>query len=155
MTATNKVAFKVFRGKAKDMPEQRHDGYIYFTTDEEKFYIDTEVDGIIKRTLINDNKGNSVLSNTKLYWDSQPSLISEKDIMYVYTDYQQDLQGNNVPGIKIGDGKTYLINIPFSDDVMTQHTHDTDIHVTSQEKDFWNNKIRCQFQNQRLTFMTD
>ena len=154
MAMADKVIFKVFRGKAEDMPVERHNGYVYFTTDEGKLYIDAKVDGIVKRTLINDNKG-GVLSNTKLGWNSQPSLISEKDVIYVYTDYQQDSEGHNIPGIKIGDGQAYLIDIAFSDEAMMQHINNKDIHVTPQQKQFWNNKIRCQseeIQDQRLIF---
>lgn len=156
MTVSDKIAFKVFRGKAEDMPIQRHDGYIYFTIDEGKFYIDTKTtNGIVKRILINDNKKEGIFSNTKINWDSQPFLVSEKNFIYIYTDYQKDSQGNNIPGIKIGDGKTYLINVPFFENIPMQHMKDKDVHVTLQEKDFWNNKVRCQFQNQRLTFTTD
>jgi len=55
-----------------------------------------------------------VVSGTTAEWDQQASLISEKDVMYVYTDYATDDVGRSVPGIKVGDGVTLLSNLPFT-----------------------------------------
>lgn len=80
---------------------------------------------------------------TREYWDSQPSLISVNKAVYVYWDFDKDDEGNDVPGIKIGDGKGYLIDAPFTTDPYYNHIRDTLIHVTPEEKEFWNNKVRC------------
>lgn len=61
--------------------------------------------------------------NTSSGWDAQITLISELHTIYVYTDYYSttDSQGQvqTSPGIKIGDGLSYLIDIPmFSCDCM-------------------------------------
>lgn len=88
-----------------------------------------------------------VRSGTKEYWDSQRSLIGEKNFIYVYTDHQKktDTWGRvtNIPGIKIGDGKAYLIDLPFVDDIYLSHINDSTIHVTQDEKNRWNNKVRA------------
>ena len=84
--------FKAFRGKKSEMPVEYHDGYIYFTTDEGKLYIDAKQrNGAIERFLINpeQNKTAGVASNTTQGWNSNPSFIGEKDMIYIYTDYQQ------------------------------------------------------------------
>ena len=82
---TNKI-FKVFRGKSSDIPILRHDGYIYFTTDQGKLYIDAEDDGIIKRNIINQDT-NFILSNTTQGWNNQSSLISKSNTLYIYTGF--------------------------------------------------------------------
>lgn len=80
-------------------------------------------------------------SDTKQGWDSQIDLVSEKDAVYIYTDYDTDEYGNNIPGIKIGDGLGYLIDAPFLDANMQKHILDNIIHITQQEREFWNNKV--------------
>lgn len=88
-----------------------------------------------------------IFSDTTDGWNSQPHLIAVRNAIYVYTDYQQtqDGQGNTVfiPGLKIGDGTSYLIDMPFTDDLMVQHMANGDIHVTLEEKAFWNSKVRA------------
>lgn len=57
-----------------------------------------------------------VLTGTCDYWNSKPELITQKDVFYVYTDYcTVNASGEEVrkPGVKIGDGKAYLIDTPF------------------------------------------
>lgn len=108
--------------------------------------------------LTNDLNYVAVLSDTVSGWNGQPSLESEKDVLYIYTDYGTDSQGNDVPGIKIGDGKAYLIDLPFIDALAVEHRNNSDIHVTAQQKEFWNNKVRCYYSelyNERVVFTTD
>ena len=90
-----------------------------------------------------------VLYDTTANWEAQGALIAEEGIVYVYSDayYIEDEVGNRTPiaGIKIGDGNAYLSDMPFVTDAMTatiiQHVTDTNVHVTLQEKAFWNNKV--------------
>jgi len=49
-----------------------------------------------------------------------PALISEKDVLYIYTNYktiEKDGEEIVVPGLKVGDGKGYLIDLPFVNSV--------------------------------------
>ena len=50
-------------------------------------------------------------------------------------------------GLKIGDGKAYVIDLPFLNDTsgidFDQHINNTTIHITNEEREFWNNKINC------------
>ena len=126
-----------------------HDGYAYFTTDDGKFYIDASVDGILKRTLINptDDATGKVKSATVAEWAQQTSLTSEKDVIYVYTDHQTD-DGKNIPGIKIGDGLTHVVDLPFVDTIYMKHITDTDIHITAEERAKWN-KVNSAVPNTR------
>lgn len=89
--------------------------------------------------------GAAIYRDTVEGWNSRPQTIAKKDAIYVYTDYQE-FEGENIPGFKIGDGLAYLIDIPFVAGNKIQweaHINDTSIHVTQQEKDFWNNKVRA------------
>jgi len=59
-----------------------------------------------------------VLSNTTEEWNETPELVSKENYIYVYTDYKTTLIDGNevdVPGLKIGDGETLLIDLPFVD----------------------------------------
>ena len=84
-----------------------------------------------------------VLSNTTAAWEAQTTLVSKIGYVYVYTDHQQDEDGNDIPGIKIGDGNAFVVDLPFTDTVYGEHIADTTIHVTSAEKTYWNNKVTC------------
>lgn len=78
-------------------------------------------------------------------WNTQRDLIGKRGEIYVYSDYI-DKDGKQIPGIKIGDGKAYLIDSPFiagNNEELLSHLQNKDIHVTSDEKDFWNNKVTC------------
>ena len=107
------------------------------------------------------NSGAVVLSDTTENWNKKASLISELNTVYVYVDHQTktDEEGKEIwiPGIKIGDGKAYLIDLPFSDELMIAHINDLGIHVTAEEKEFWNNKVRTYMdtvEGEQLVFTT-
>ena len=100
-------------------------------------------------------KGNSVYLDTTENWNAKRSYRPLRGDIIVYTDHGQivDVYGEtvNVPGVKIGDGNAYLIDLPFvGADVryqilteLREHTGNTGIHVTPEEKEFWNNKLNC------------
>ena len=90
-----------------------------------------------------------VYYDTKENWDSDIGRIAERGVVYIYSNYQyiEDEDGNQIPvaGIRIGDGTSYLIDMPFVSDaatyLITAHIANTEVHVTPQEKRFWNNKV--------------
>jgi len=84
-----------------------------------------------------------VFVNTTEYWNSQPSLVSVKNALYIYTDYEKNGEGEDVPGIKVGDGLGYLIDAPFTSDPYYEHIRNQFMHITPEEREFWNNKVRC------------
>jgi len=87
-----------------------------------------------------------VLFDTTEHWNNQTSLISEKNTLYVYTDYMTD-ENLTIPGFKLGDGKAYLIDLPFTDKVYYDHIRDQVIHITEEERILWNNKVSCELSN--------
>ena len=100
--------------------------------------------------------------DTTANWNAQPQFVPLLGEVIIYTDHGQiqDEFGNtvNVPGIKIGDGSAYLIDLPFTDDetryqILTelrQHTGNLEIHVTSEQKKFWSNKLNVTVENGNL-----
>jgi len=50
--------------------------------------------------------------NTTEGWNSQKDLIGRAKHIYVYSDFN-NVDNNDIPAIKIGDGKTLLFNTPF------------------------------------------
>lgn len=100
--------------------------------------------------------------DTTANWNAHRDFIPMRGEVIIYTDHGhiEDGFGHmiNVPGIKIGDGSAYLIDLPFvNDDVryqilteLREHSQNTDIHVTQNEKTFWNNKLNYTINNGNL-----
>ena len=54
-----------------------------------------------------------VFYDTTENWDTQSTLVAIEGAIYIYSDYKQDELGRYIPGIKVGDGTTQLIDLPF------------------------------------------
>lgn len=76
--------------------------------------------------------------DTTANWNARSTFIPLAGEVIIYTDHSQRDDGNgnviNVPGIKIGDGHAYLIDLPFMEG-------ETSVSVA--EKASWNNKVNC------------
>ena len=110
---------------------------------------------------IDTTKENAIISKTTAEWDSQPTLRSQLNTIYVYTDKFELKDGTKVAGIKIGDGNAYLIDKPFISDylaqVLMEHMADNDRHIRDGERATWHNKITCgdDITNETLIFTRD
>lgn len=93
---------------------------------------------------LNNNLDKQIKFGTTSYWNEQGTLQSEANTLYVYTDHHV-VNGQNVAGIKAGDGNAYLIDIPFTDEVAMNHISDTTRHITQEEREFWNNKVSAYY----------
>ena len=87
---------------------------------------------------------------TTNHWNSQPELVGKKSHIYVYSDFAEtEIDGEivSVPNIKSGDGNAFLIDNPFItasvEDLLELHIADTSVHISADERDFWNSKVRC------------
>lgn len=93
----------------------------------------------------------NVYYDTKANWNAKPRIIAEKAAIYIYSDagtiYDENDEPISVAGIKVGDGTSYLIDMPYITDEMAamllRHITNTEIHLTEEEKEFWNNKVTC------------
>ncbi|HCJ37821.1 MAG TPA: hypothetical protein DHV37_05790 [Erysipelotrichaceae bacterium] len=104
-----------------------------------------ESDGSIKLTDLENGHtkiGARVFWNTTAYWDIQTLLESEPGAVYVYSDHYTDENGT-VPGIKIGTGNAFVVDLPFVDRVYANHIMDTLVHITDSERQYWNDKVTC------------
>ena len=94
-----------------------------------------------------------VYYDTRENWDGQANLIAEKSVIYIYSNYEYivDDVGNRTPvaGMKIGDGTSYLIDMPFTSDsvlkMVIDHITDQNSHVSEYDRLFWNNKVSTVF----------
>ena len=98
---------------------------------------------------------------TKAELESDLSFIPSKGQIVIYKDKAKiEKEGTliDVPGIKVGDGLAYLVDLPFVGDEQTQeiiellkaHIDNHDIHVTLREKESWNNKLNYALQEENL-----
>lgn len=86
---------------------------------------------------------NLVHIGTTEYWNEHRDLIALNGHLYIYSDYRV-YEEQGIPGMKVGDGTTYLIDIPFIDGnelALRRHIEDTHVHITDAEREFWNNKV--------------
>lgn len=86
-------------------------------------------------------EGAKVKCDTTAGWNSQIDLVAEEGVVYVYTDYLLNEDNEPIPAFKVGDGLAYLIDIPFNEDINSKHIQNTNIHITNDERECWNNKV--------------
>lgn len=98
-----------------------------------------------------------VTMNTTANWATKTNYIPREGEIIVYSD-RDVIDGLNYPGVKIGDGMAYVVDLPFVGDEITdrittalnEHVNNQDIHVTQAEKVYWNNKLNCEVNNDNL-----
>lgn len=105
--------------------------------------------------VLGDIAGQNIMIGTTTEWQSRSTYVAPQGTILVFTDHGTLTLNNGivktVPGIKISDGSTPCIDLPFvGDDVviplrneLNAHITNNVIHVTQQDKDSWNNKITC------------
>lgn len=108
-----------------------------------------------------------VKRDTTARWNQCKLFVPEKGRIIVYTDHKKILDGEgnevNVPGIKIGDGNAYLIDLPFVDDDIRlqieqavarfeEHIANQKVHVSDQDREKWNKKLSFTVKDEVLEF---
>ena len=96
--------------------------------------------------------------DTKEHWDNASGFIPFEGELIVYEDYpgnypdltsELTLVGTSedmvVTGVKVGDGKTYVQDLPFiGDDIrdkLIKHISDMEVHLLVGDREFWDTKI--------------
>lgn len=128
-------------------------------------YLDPEGVAYLWRKIKN-NLDNKMIyySKKKSEWDLNRDFISQKNVLYIYSDYKtlkKDEEQILIPGLKIGDGTSYLIDLPFVnstrdneiDQMILNHINNNIIHISSEERDFWNNKLNLSLYPQTETLI--
>lgn len=85
-----------------------------------------------------------VACKTSAEWAELTSLVSMPNEIYIYSDAQEDAEGNPIPMIKIGDGNAYVVDLPF--------VAATDYRITQEDIENWNNKVSVRADGERLIF---
>lgn len=99
----------------------------------------------------------NILIDTTEHWNAKPQYVPPKGCIVIYSD-RTVIDGVNYAGIKAGDGLAYLIDMPFVGDdvavrimdVVNNHITNTNIHVTPEEKNYWNNKLDSELDGENL-----
>ena len=90
--------------------------------------------------------------DTTANWNNARGFIPLAGEIIIYNDYKtiqkeidEEMKTILIPGIKIGDGKTYVQDLPFIDeelrDRILAHINNNDVHVTVMDKLKWDNKL--------------
>ena len=93
--------------------------------------------------------GSTTVNNLPfIEWQARLDYIPNRGNILIYTDKETLNDNTTVPGIKIGDGLAYGIDLPFvGDDIaedLLSHINNTTVHITAAERTKWNNKINCE-----------
>lgn len=129
-------------------------------------YLDSDGVAYLWRKIKN-NLNNKIIyySKTKSEWNSDRDFMSQKNVLYIYSDYksiERDGEQILIPGLKIGDGTTYLIDLPFVNDtskgseleqLILDHINNKVIHISAEERNFWNNKLNLLLQPDTQTLV--
>ena len=82
------------------------------------------------------------------------SIQPELGQLVIFTDLYKRTNSEGVEitsaGIKVGDGNTKIEQLPFIDWFYLDHINDKNIHVTAEQKTFWDNKISCDVDDETL-----
>ena len=111
--------------------------------------------------VLGDITGQNILIGTTAEWTAHNTFVAPAGTVIIYTDRGSYTSNNGtivVPGIKIGDGLAYAVDLPFvGDDVaaairseLNDHINDNVKHITSAERTFWNNKLNCNISGEIL-----
>lgn len=90
--------------------------------------------------------------DTTINWNNARGFIPLEGEIIIYTDYKtitkevdNEIRTILIPGVKIGDGRAYVQDLPFIDeelrDRIMAHINNNDIHVTVMDKLKWDNKL--------------
>ena len=90
----------------------------------------------------------TIYVDTTANYRANPTFIPHKGDIVIFLDKEVITEHGvavNVPGIKIGDGLAYNLDLPFVGDEildkLNKHINDEVRHITAAERQFWNNKL--------------
>ena len=85
----------------------------------------------------------NIYIDTAAHWLSHSTYIPNRNDILIWTE-----RTNGIPGIKIGDGLAYNVDLPFVGDdyieMLNLHSSNTTVHITAAERTRWDNKLNCE-----------
>ena len=92
-------------------------------------------------------------------WSHRTTYIPKKGEIVIYSD-RRVVSGVPYPGIKVGDGSAYVVDLPFLGDdsnemildLLYEHISDANIHLVRDEREVWNDKVSCRIDGEKLIF---
>lgn len=123
--------------------------------DSTKFYLELEglkkYDALLKKHI-------PIFCTTADFEDMKTTVPSIGQL-FILTDLRSITKSDGTTitsaGIKVGDGIKTIEQLPFIDWFYWDHINDTNIHVTAEQKIFWNNKITCEVLDETLNLKND
>ena len=124
-----------------------------------KFYLELEClkkyDALLKQHI--------PIIGTTAYFEGVKTTVPPKGQLVIFSDLRSieitnsDSSKSTITsaGIKVGDGEKTIEQLPFIDWFYWDHINDKNIHVTSEQKKFWNNKITCKVDDETLNLKID
>ena len=124
-----------------------------------KFYLELEglktYDKLLKKHI--------PIIGTTAYFEGVKTTVPPKGQLVIFSDLRSieitnsDSSKSTITsaGIKVGDGIKTIEQLPFIDWFYWDHINDKNIHVTSEQKKFWNNKITCKVDDETLNLKID
>ena len=128
-------------------------------TENPKFYL--ELEGLKKYDAL--LKQHIPIIGTTAYFEGVKTTVPPRGQLVIFSDLRSieitksDGSKSTITsaGIKVGDGNTSIEQLPFIDWFYWDHINDANIHVTAEEKTFWNNKITCEVIDETLNLKKD
>jgi len=120
----------------------------------------TEDDPVKLFTGASGQKLTEVLYGSTLEWAQDKTRIAQKGVIYVYSDYVKASDGAggtvDVPGFKVGDGTSYLIDMPFAQGEVNAeviaHIENQKIHVSEEDRERWDQReLSIEISGENLT----
>ena len=109
-------------------------------------------------SIVGDITGKNIMIGTSSEWGEHYNYVAPRGTILIYSDHgtvtatvNNETVTKTVPGIKITDGSTPVVDLPFvGDDIhaairseLNDHINDNVKHITAAERTSWNNKITC------------
>lgn len=93
-------------------------------------------------------KQSKIEYGTTEFWNNYTGYRPQKGHIIIYSDYSVDeTTGVEYPNLKIGDGSTFVQDLPFVlsklETIIENHIGDTQSHVSAADRAFWDNKLNC------------
>ena len=90
-------------------------------------------------------------------WNNKIMYVPSNGEIVIFSD-RHVVEEVNYPGIKIGDGKAYVVDLPFFGDdetnyivgLLNDHINDVSAHVSNEDREFWNAKLNYETNGEEL-----